>query len=169
MNNKTSLRNVLIAVFIILVYIKFVIIPLSAGTEKYRELLERKMNETDELNLIISKIKNIESDLLNLKSKYKNFPETLSLLGYIEKSLERLNLKNKVIKLNQKDNLITENQIIHFVNIQMSDLNLQNIFDLLTFLNNTGYMLKPNIIELKKDSYNKFGIMLEIQSFSDKK
>ena len=154
----------MLTLLIFLAYIKFVIMPLSADSDKFKELAERKKIETEELNLIVSEIKNLENAYIKLNSKYRYFPETLSLLGYVEKTVENLNLKIKIIKLNQKDSLTSETQITNSVYLQLSGMEIEEAINLLNSLNNSGYTLKINLAELKKDSNNKFSLSVEIQS-----
>ncbi|HPG31400.1 MAG TPA: hypothetical protein PLQ81_11490, partial [bacterium] len=149
---------------IFLAYVKFVIMPLSADSDRFQELAERKKIETEELNLIVAEIKNIETSYIKLNSKYRYFPETLSLLGYIEKTVENLNLKIKIIKLNQKDSLTSENQIINYVYLQLSGMEIEEAITLLNGINSSAYTLKTNSVELKNDTDNKFSLSIEIQS-----
>ena len=85
-------------------------------------------------------------------------------MGYIEKTVENLNLKIKIIKLNQKDSLTSENQIINYVYLQLSGMEIEEAITLLNGINSSAYTLKTNSVELKNDTDNKFSLSIEIQS-----
>lgn len=172
MNKSVSQYNkkilLLIGILLLLVYVRFVIMPLNNDITSTRAGIESRRQEIDKIKKTISSNTEIEMLINDLLEKYKPFPSGVSVIGYIETQLNQAGLKRKIVKLNQRDAKNINGYSINSVSLQLNGLELAELTELLSLFDNSGYAINFDKADISKDVQNKFGIILEINCLTVK-
>lgn len=165
----TKRIKILSGIVFFLLYIKIIIIPINSKITTYSSSADSAEVELEELKIVIQKDKALNAGLEEFIKRNKFFPVTISFIGFVENELSKLGLRNKIDKINQKDNIVSENHAINVVELKFNDLNITQFLDIIENFNSTGYFIKVMSYELKKNSSGKFSSIIELQALSTKR